>query len=90
MQQNAFHKDDTYVGLPKQKRMMDVILHLYERSKEIVARSIPLSRLMNTGLFDKVTRMKYDIPNDQPELFDAYLAEIDAQIDAILSQGGTR
>ena len=90
LQQNAFHKDDTYVSLTKQKRMMDVILHLYERSKEIVAQSIPLSRLTDTGLTEKVTRMKYDIPNDQPELFDAYIAEIDSAVDAILSQGGAR
>ena len=90
LQQNAYHKDDTYVSLLKQKRMMDVILHLYERAKDIVAQNIPLTRLIATGLFEKVTRMKYDIPNDQLQLFDALLTEMDAAIDAVLTQGGIR
>ena len=30
-----------------------------------------------TGLFDKLVKIKYDVPNDQPELFDAYTADID-------------
>ncbi len=31
LQQNAFHKDDTYVPLEKQLWMMEAILHLYDR-----------------------------------------------------------
>ena len=85
LQQNARHKDDTYVPLEKQKRMMTTILHLYGRSKEVVAQNIPISRLLNLGLFEKVTKMKYDIPNDQPELFDQYITEIDSKIDALLA-----
>ena len=85
LQQNAFHKDDTYVPLEKQKRMMELILHLYERGKEVVSRNIPLSRIRETGLFEKITKMKYDIPNDQLTLFDDYLRDIDEKIDAILN-----
>ena len=33
LQQNAFHKEDTYVPLEKQLKMMDVILYLYKQSK---------------------------------------------------------
>ena len=35
LQQNAFHKDDTYVPLQKQLKMMDVILYLYKKCKRI-------------------------------------------------------
>ena len=88
LQQNAYHKDDTYVPLTKQKLMMSTILHLYERSKEIVAENIPLSRLIATGLFEKITKMKYDIPNDKPEMFEEYNSATDAEIDALLTSGG--
>ncbi len=84
LQQNAFHKDDTYVPLEKQMNMMKVILHLYDKSKEVVAREIPISKLKALGLFDKLNKMKYDIPNDKPEMFDDYIREIDEKVNAIL------
>ena len=84
LQQNAFHADDTFVPLEKQKNMMKVILHLYDRSKEIVAKEIPISKLLALGLFDKLNKMKYDIPNSKPEMFDEYIKEIDEQTDRIL------
>ena len=84
LQQNAYHKEDTYVPLEKQKLMMKTILHLYERSKAVIAENIPLSRIRETGLFEKVTKIKYDIPNDHLEMFDEYLADIDEKITAIL------
>lgn len=85
LQQNAFHKDDTYVPLEKQKRMMEVILHLYEQAKTVVAGNIPIKRIVETGLFEKVTKIKYDIPNDNLGMFDDYIAEIDEKIKSILS-----
>lgn len=35
---------------------------------------------MELGLFDKVVKMKYDIPNDHMELFDEYFTEIDNKL----------
>ena len=84
LQQNAFHAEDTYVPLEKQKLMMKVILHLHSKSKEVVAREIPLSKIQNMGLFDKLTKMKYDIPNNKPEMFDDYIKEIDEKLDTLL------
>lgn len=83
LQQNAFHADDTYVPLEKQKLMMKTILHLHAKSKDIVAQNIPLSKILNLGLFDKLTKMKYDIPNSKPEMFDDYIKEIDEKLAAI-------
>lgn len=83
LQQNAFHADDTYVPLEKQKLMMKTILHLYAKAKDIVAQNIPLSKILNLGLFDKLTKMKYDIPNSKPEMFDDYIKEIDEKLAAI-------
>ena len=84
LQQNAFHADDTFVPLEKQFKMMHVILHLYHRAKEVVARQIPLSKITATGLFDKFTKMKYDVPNSNIEMLDDYIIETDAVMDGIL------
>ena len=77
LQQNAFHAEDTFVPLEKQKLMMKVILHLYKEAKQLVAASVPISGMINSGLFDKLVKMKYDIPNNKLEMFDDYIREID-------------
>lgn len=77
LQQNAFHADDTFVPLEKQKLMMKTILYLHKRAKQLISASIPISRIMELGLFDKLTKMKYDIPNSKPEMFEDYIREID-------------
>ena len=85
LQQNAFHADDTYVPLEKQKLMMKVILHLNHKAKKLISASIPISTISDLGLFDKLTKMKYDIPNNQLELFDDYIKEIDEKMAALLA-----
>lgn len=84
LQQNAFHSDDTFVLALKQLKMMQAILHLYDRSKEVIARQIPISKITATGLFDRLIKMKYDIPNKNPEMFDALSSDIDTAINEIL------
>ena len=84
LQQNAFHKDDTFVPLEKQYKMMYVILHLYHRASEVVARQVPISKLLATGLFDKLIKMKYDVPNDNLSVLDEYSKEIDTVMDGLL------
>ncbi len=84
LQQNAFHKDDTFVPPEKQYKMMEVILHLYHRSKDVIARQIPISKIIATGLFDKLIQIKYDVPNSEISLLDDYIKEIDIQLDSII------
>ena len=84
LQQNAFHPDDTYVTPEKQMKMMHAILHLYHKCRQIVAMAVPISKLTETGLFDKLVKMKYDVPNDYLELLDDYLTEIDTTLASYL------
>ena len=86
LQQNAYHKDDTYVPLDKQFRMMGIILALYNNCKQVVALGVPVSTLVDTGLFEKVVKMKYDIPNDKPELFRELEVEIEQQLKKIKTE----
>ena len=85
LQQNAFHADDTFVPLEKQKLMMKVILHLYQKSKQLVSAAVPISSILQSGLFDKLVKIKYDVPNDKLDLFDDYIAEIDNTVAGIIN-----
>ena len=80
LQQNAFHKDDTFVPLNKQMKMMDVILYLHKKSKEYISSHNSLHMLLGTGIFEKVTKMKYEVPNDKIELLEDYYHLIDLAI----------
>lgn len=77
LQQNAYHQDDTFVPLEKQLKMMRIILHLYQAAGSLVAASVPISKILELGLFDKLVRIKYEVPNDHLELLDSYIPEID-------------
>ena len=86
LQQNAFHKDDTFVSLEKQLKMMHAILHLYHKCRQIVALQVPISKLVSTGLFDKLVKMKYDVPNDRLSMLDDYISEIDRTLASYLNK----
>ena len=86
LQQNAFHKDDTYVPMEKQLKMMEVILYQYQKSRELVARGMPMSVLKAEGIFEKVIAIKYDVPNDNLQLLDLYRKQIDDFYDAVLEK----
>ena len=86
LQQNAFHKDDTCVSMEKQYKMMEVILYLYQKSRELVARGMPMSVLKAEGIFEKVIAIKYDVPNDNLQLLDLYHKQIDDFYDAVLEK----
>ena len=84
LQQNAFHKEDTYVPLAKQMKMMEIILYLYHQCREVVAKQVPISKITKLGLFDKLVKIKYDVPNDRLDMFDDYRTEIDKALAPLL------
>lgn len=84
LQQNAFHKEDTYVPLAKQMKMMEIILYLYHKCREVVAKQVPISKITKLGLFDKLVKIKYDVPNDRLDMFDGYRTEIDKALAPLL------
>lgn len=84
VQQNAFHPSDTYVPLIKQLKMMDIILYLNEKCKQLIALNLPISALKEQGIFERIIAIKYDVPNDKLELFDDYKKEVDAFYDTVM------
>ena len=86
LNQNACHKDDTCVSLKKQFGMMDIILYLYKKCRELVARGMPMSVLKTEGIFEKVIAIKYDVPNDELQLLDMYKVDIDRFYDTVIEK----
>ena len=58
--------------MAKQLRMMEVILHLYRRCRELVALNMPMALLRESDVFEKLIAIKYDVPNQELERFDEY------------------
>ncbi|MBF7096559.1 V-type ATP synthase subunit A [Alkalibacter mobilis] len=77
LQQNAFNKEDTFVPIKKQYRMLQIIDYLYERCKESVALNIPISMVKNQDLFDELIKMKYTVPNSDLSKIDEIQTMID-------------
>lgn len=77
LQQNAYHKDDTYVPLRKQYLMMKLIIRFYEFGKNALSSGVSIDRIIGTGWCEKIIKIKYDIPNDRPEMFDEYSEAMD-------------
>lgn len=78
LQQNAYHMNDTYVPLSKQFMMIKVVLYLYEKCRKFVAEeAIPVSLIRESGIFETVIKIKYDIENDKLEKFDDIFEKID-------------
>ena len=88
LQQNAFHNEDTCVPMEKQFNMMEIILYLYEKSKALVNRGMPVSVLKEDNIFERIISIKYDVPNNQPERFEQYRKDIDEFYDNVLKRNG--
>ncbi len=80
LQQNAFHKEDTFVPLEKQLKMLKCTLYLYTKAQSAITVGVPLSKITETGIFDELIRIKYDVPNNNLALFDNYMRNIDTAV----------
>ena len=84
LQQNAFHKEDSFVPIEKQYMMLKTIWHLYERALACSEKGIPISKIRESAIFEKNTKMKYNIPNDQLEGIEDINKELEDYYDALL------
>ncbi len=68
--------------------MMETILYLNQKSRALIAMGMPMSVLKGDNIFEKIISIKYDVPNDHPEMFDDYKKDIDAFYDKVLEKNG--
>ena len=86
LQQNAFHKDDTFVPLEKQLLMMQIILYVNDECVKLIKENIPLSEVSELGLFEILISMKYEVPNNNLKVFDELYEKIDTLISKFKKQ----
>ncbi len=84
LQQNAFHKTDTYMSPANQMVMLEVILYLYDEAKRLTAKSIPLNQLVDTGIFSAMYRMKFDLGEGQTK--DYFIKLVDDAIGKVIAR----
>ena len=80
LQQSAFHSEDTYVPLKKQHAMAETILFLYDEANKLIMRDKSFTSILQTGVFDEVIKMKYQIKNDDLRGFERLKEQITAKI----------
>ena len=88
LQQNAYHKEDTYVPLEKQYRMMKLITDFYALAKKALSQGVNVDKIIGCGWIEKLIKVKYDIPNDKIELFDEYEKNMKADMEALTGGAG--
>ncbi len=64
LQQNAYHKDDTYVTLEKQYYMLKSIKVFYDGANEVIKKGAPISKVLDGELLDSMYKMKYNVSNE--------------------------
>lgn len=77
LQQNAFHAEDTFVPMEKQLKMMEIILYLYEKCKDLINRNMPMALLREGDVFEKIISIKYDVANKELYKFEQYHKMVD-------------
>jgi V/A-type H+-transporting ATPase subunit A len=72
--------------MAKQLKMMQTILYLFQKSRQLIDRSMPMSLLKENPVFDKVITIKYDVANDEINKFDDYKVMIDEFYEQIMAK----
>lgn len=86
LQQNAFHAQDTFVPLPKQFLMLELIQYLYDKGRAAVDKGIPISLVRNPAIYEQVIKMKYTIPNDDLRGLGRLLTDIDDYYNTLMQK----
>ena len=64
LHQNAFHEEDTYTSLEKQKALLTIIMHMHERMGDALKAGATPAELFELPVRERIARAKY-IPEEQ-------------------------
>lgn len=87
LQQNAFHEVDTYCSLPKQFKMLKLILSFYEEAQRGLKEGAYLNEILALPVREKITRAK-NIDENELGNFDKISEEIKEEISKLIAEGG--
>jgi V/A-type H+-transporting ATPase subunit A len=83
LQQNAFHPEDTYVPFLKQFKMLQLISYLKLKCLNVLATKRTIRAIVDTGIFEELVRIKYDVKNSEIEKLDTYYEKIDLALASV-------
>ncbi len=81
LQQNAYHKVDTYCPLPRQYTMMKLIRHFSDLAKKSVDNDVSVDAIVELPVRNRLAKSKYEDNIDQE--LEAIAKEMDAQFEAL-------
>lgn len=89
LQQNAFREDDQFTSLRKQDRLLQIILHFYDRALMAYAAGAPLGGIFSAPVREKIARAKYTL-EDEEDAFAEIISDIETQLVADSSEEGNK
>ena len=87
LHQNAFDDVDTYTSLPKQYRMLRLILEFADKGQQALDAGANLSEVINLKVRERIGRAKY-IQEDDMTVFDDIESELAQQTSVLINRGG--
>lgn len=87
LQQNAFHEVDTFCSLPKQDKMMELILAFYGEAREALSKGVYLNEVLALPVRDKIARAKYVTQDNLGEI-DQIKSELKDEVSHLINQRG--
>lgn len=87
LQQNAFHEIDTYCSLPKQFKILKLILNFHEEAKKGLSKNVYLNEILSLPVRERITRAK-NISEDALNTFDEIMEEVKKAIENLIAEGG--
>jgi len=88
LQQNAFHEVDTYCSLPKQFKMLKLILSFYNEAQRGLKEGVYLNEILALPAREKITRAK-NISEKELDSFDKIEEEVKETVSKLIAEGGT-
>ncbi len=85
LHQNAFHDVDTYSSLEKQYKLLTLILKYYYDGVEALKQGADFKALEILPVKERIGRFKYTEEKNIQEAYDSIRAQIEAEINAIVS-----
>lgn len=82
LHQNATHELDTYTSLAKQYKMLKCITLLYEDSRLLLEEDVPLKKVLELPIKEKIARLKYVEENNITQIDEA-LKDMKQQVEAL-------
>ena len=83
LQQNSFDDIDMYCVPAKQVRLLELIMEFYERAAVCIKLGAPLTKISNTGLKEKLSRLKNTVPNDDLTELDSLEAKMRSSLEEL-------